>query len=143
VAADLWLQTAELLAVDIGTGDKPSAQQVVQMRNQAGMCMNAALEFARSHDASRAADAAGEACRILRVVLSAEPNSHIDHMRLLDYSLGHLDFLRQKGDAQSARIVGQAALDFCPASGYPAPHMQQYVDQARAALAAALGSMAP
>jgi hypothetical protein len=143
VAADLWLQAAELLAVDIGTGDKPSAQQVVQMRNQAGMCMNAALEFARSHDTSRAADAAGEACRILRVVLRAEPNSHIDHMRLLDYSLGHLDFLRQKGDAQSARIVGQAALDFCPASGYPAPHMQQYVDQARAALAAALGRMAP
>ena len=143
VAADLWLQGADLLAVDVRNGEQPSVQQVVQMRNQAGMCMNAAIEFARSKDPARAADTAGEACRILHLVLSAEPNSYFDHIRLLDYSLGQMDFLIQKGDTQSARMVGQAALAFCPASGYPAPHMQQQVDQLRAALSGTLASMAP
>ncbi|MFM7057470.1 MAG: serine/threonine-protein kinase [Planctomycetota bacterium] len=143
LAASLWLQVADLLAVESGTGDEPSPLQVVRMQNVAGMHMNAANEFNRGKDATRAADAAGEACRILRAVLAAEPQSYIDHVRLLDYSLGHMSFLRQKGDLRTAVSVGQAALDLCAASGYPNSHLQSTADHLRATLAAALGTMAP
>ena len=142
-AAELWLQLAGLFAESAGTGNQPSPLQTVSMRNQSGMLMNAAIELARDRNIRKAAESAGEACRILRRVLIAEPHSLIDHVRLLDYTLGHIDYLRQIGDLQAATSAGEAALAFSPTNGYPTPHIQNTIDQLRARLNASLGNTPP
>jgi serine/threonine protein kinase len=137
-AAEYWQQLAGLLAEMAGNSDQPSPLQAVRMRNQSGMLMNAAIELARDRTLPKATESAGEACRILRRVLIAEPHSLIDHVRLLDYTLKHVDFLRQIGDTQAATIAGEAALAFAPVNGYPTPYIQNSVDQLRAQLSATL-----
>jgi hypothetical protein len=142
-AADLWLQLADVFARLVRQGDQPSPLQAVRMRNQAGMYMNAAIEFARDGNIPRAAESAAEARRILRDVLTAEPNSLADHVRLLDYTLGYVDYLRQNGDIEEASNAGREALAFCPATGYPTPQMQDAANHLRSRLAAVPGITAP